>query len=793
MHRAWGGWLLAVTMAAGAAQETRTLGDCFAEIGERTGARIVVQGDIALDRACARVPGGDDPARLLAAVLAGSGLSVRAAGQGLYVVVESRAADPAGSTPAVRPLDRLEIESDALDAEPRPRLAALDAVLAQTRYERDELAAKPFVDIAQLSRLAPNLYGTGARLAIRGVERDSDFLASNTVFIDGIDVGSRLLRSDLLPLEDLERIVIQRGPRASSDGSAVMGGKVELRTETPPPEPLVRVRTGIDDDGRSRSGLVLGGPIADIGLSGRIALDRREEEPDVRFRAVPAVDIDRVRRDTLLGKLWFEPESEFGWYAGLTAIAIDSEITDRLVGPFVIESAAGEDTRLKPQFVSDLPQARRLGVDAEALAITAGIAGDGPWQARIDLTRTRTDLAGALFETDLRVFPERERESRSRHRLELTRELAADWNLLLGAERFALDTRQQQDLLRATADAGTLLRDRRVETLFVDTESAAVMLERVWNDGDAAFAFGLRELNERVRYGGLLQRRLVPRACGQPDADCAGEPIAGRPDLAVGGEGEVSLGLPVAALRWRFDDVHAFVASHDAGYRSGGVVPGLLAETTTIAPERSATSQLGWQARWSENWDSSVMLFYQDWRDRQIAGGLGEPPVTNGGRSHAHGAEIEVRGRIAGDLRVRIGLGILDAQLDRFRPGDRYGDPLLSDLVQPKAPDRTALLGLQWAPEQGWYAGIDAYRASDALASVGTDPRLRIDSYSVVDARVGWRNRNWDVSLTGTNLLDAFYVEDLRADFFGGPDAPAVVSYVPGDTRRVLLRVTWTY
>jgi outer membrane receptor protein involved in Fe transport len=792
MRRALGGCLLAVAMAAGAAPETRTLGECFAEIGERTGARIVVEGDVSLDRACTRVPDGDDPARLLASVLAGSGLSARPAGQGLYVVVEARAADAPAAT-SVRPLDRLEIESDALDADPRPRLAALDAVLAQTRYERDELAAKPFVDIAQLSRLAPNLYGTGARLAIRGVERDSDFLASNTVFIDGIDVGSRLLRSDLLPLEDLERIVIQRGPRASSDGSAVMGGKVELRTEAPPPEPLVRVRTGIDDDGRARSGLVLGGPLGDAGLSGRIALDRREEEPDVRFRAVPAVDIDRVRRDTLLGKLWFEPESDLGGYAGLTAIAIGSEITDRLVGPFLIESAAGEDTRLKPQFVSDLPQARRLDVDADALALTAGIAGDGPWQARLDLTRTRTDLAGALFETDLRVFPERESESRSRHRLELTRELGADWNLLLGAERFALDTRQQQDLLRATADADTFLRDRRVETLFVDTESAAVMLERVWSDGDAAFAFGVRELRERVRYGGLLERRFVPRACAQPEADCAGTPIAGRPDLAVGGAGEVSLGLPVAALRWRLDAVHAMVASHDAGYRSGGVVPGLLAETITIAPERSATSQFGWQARWTADWESSVMLFYQDWRDRQIAGGLDEPPVTNDGRSHAHGAEIEVRGRIAGDLRVRFGLGILDAQLDRFRPGDRYGDPLLSDLVQPKAPDRTALLGLQWAPEQGWYAGIDAYRASDALASVGTDPRLRIDSYSVVDARVGWRNRNWDVSLTGTNLLEAFYVEDLRADFFGGPDAPAVVSYVPGDARRVLLRVTWTW
>ncbi len=793
MHRTWGVCLLAVALAAGAEEQPRTLGDCFAEIGERSGARIVVDDNIALDRPCFGLPAGNDPARLLAAVLAGSGLAARAVGQGLYVV-SVRRPDATETTPVVRPLERLEIESDALDPDPRPRLAALDAVLAQTRYERDELANKPFVDIAQLSRLAPNLYGTGARLAIRGVERDSDFLASNTVFIDGIDVGSRLLRSDLLPLDDLERIVIQRGPRASSDGSAVMGGKVELRTAAPPPEPLVKLRTGVDDDGRGRAGVVLGGPVGDGGFSARIALDRRDEKPDVRFRAVPAVSIDRLRRDTLLGKLWYEPETKIGWFAGLTAIAVNSEITDRLVGPFVIESAAAEDTRLKPQYVSDLPQARRLGVDAMALALSAGIAGDeGPWQARLDLTRTRTDLDGALFETNLRVFPERDKELRSRHRLELARELGTDWNLLLGGERFALDTRQQQDLLRATADAETFLRDRRVETLFIDTKSAAVMLERIWHDGDSALAFGVRELRERVRYGGLLERRLVPRSCALPGADCPGRPIAGRPDLTVGGEGKVRLGLPVVALRWRLDDVHVCVASHDTGYRSGGVVPGLFAETITIAPERSVTSQLGWQARWNADWDSSVMLFYQDWRDRQIAGGFGDPPITNGGRSHAHGAEIEVRGRIGGDLRLRFGLGILNAQFDRFRPGDRYGDPLFSDLVQPKAPDRTVLLGLQWVPEQGWYAGIDAYRASDALASVGRDPRLRIDSYSVIDARVGWRNRNWDVSLTGTNLFDAFYVEDLRADFFGGPDAPAIVSYVPGDTRRVLLRVTWTF
>jgi outer membrane receptor protein involved in Fe transport len=58
---------------------------------------------------------------------------------------------------------------------------------------------------------------------------------------------------------------------------------------------------------------------------------------------------------------------------------------------------------------------------------------------------------------------------------------------------------------------------------------------------------------------------------------------------------------------------------------------------------------------------------------------------------------------------------------------------------------------------------------------------------------VGWRNTRWDVSLSALNLLDEFYVEDLRADAFGSSEQPGVVSYVPGEPRRVVLRVSYRW
>jgi outer membrane receptor protein involved in Fe transport len=767
------------------------LGECLAEIGRRTGARIVADPGISLALPCRGLPANGAIGTLLDAALAGTDLAWRARGDGLYVI----SSITAPAEPARARLETLTIEDTPVDLAPRPQLSSIDAALASTRYERDELAARALIDADQISRLAPNLYGAGARLSIRGVERDSDFLASNTIFLDGIDVGSRLLRSDLLPLEDLERITIQRGPRTSSDGSAVMGGKIALETADPPPETEALTRIGVDKRGRTRAGAVLGGALGASGVSARLAADLRQEAPDVNFRSVPALAVDSVERRAWLGKLLYEPEAWEGFNARFTQLAIEGELLDRLVGPFAVGPGTPNPDRVPDTFDSAQRLARRATLDANASALGASYAGESGWQAEIALTRTLAEIDGALFEAAARQFPEFERELRSRHRLEAAIPIGARWNLLLGGERFALDTLSRQDSFIAASAAGGAQRERFAEELFVDTTSVAALAERSFLDERAALALGARLLRERVRYAASLRRRALPPGCGESpdDGDCAGTPLPSRSDLEVGGGSEADLVLPVLAASWRLTPRHVLTASYDSGYRSGGVVPGLIASTIPVDPERSATAQLGWRAEWDEGLETSIVAFYQDWYDRQIAGARDEPPVINGGRSHAWGAEFEARAQLAAWLRLRAGLGLLRTEFDRFRPPGNFAGPLLDDFAQPKAPEWTAITGVQWIPPEGWYGSLEAYRAGAALASAGSNARLRIDPYTVVDARVGWRNTRWDVSLSALNLLDEFYVEDLRADAFGSSEQPGVVSYVPGEPRRVVLRVSYRW
>jgi hypothetical protein len=52
------------------------------------------------------------------------------------------------------------------------------------------------------------------------MERDTDYFPTLTVTFDGIDLGTRLLDDELVPLDDVTKLNLARGPRTFESGDA---------------------------------------------------------------------------------------------------------------------------------------------------------------------------------------------------------------------------------------------------------------------------------------------------------------------------------------------------------------------------------------------------------------------------------------------------------------------------------------------------------------------------------------------------------------------------------------------
>ena len=139
----------------------------------------------------------------------------------------------------------------------------------QVRSLRDVLQATPGVSIT-------NNGGAGKPTAVflRGAESDHVL-----VLIDGVKVGSATLGSFAfqdIPVEQIERIEVVRGPRASLYGSEAIGGVIQIFTRKGGGElrPFARVSAGSRHTFESSAGISGGGDRAWFSASGSVSTTR---------------------------------------------------------------------------------------------------------------------------------------------------------------------------------------------------------------------------------------------------------------------------------------------------------------------------------------------------------------------------------------------------------------------------------------------------------------------------------------------------------------------------------------
>lgn len=632
-------------------------------------------------------------------------------------------------------LPALDIEGEPVPEVQRPdnpiATPLAERATASTTLDQVWLDTAPLLGFNQLSWYAPNVYGSGQSLAIRGTERDTDYFPALTVTFDGIDLGTRLLDDELVPLEDVTNLTLARGPRTFESGEGSQAGAISLRTAAPAAEPTASAAFGVGNMGARNGTISWSGPVGMIsGLGATIALDEHELPSFVRQVVVPAANVDK--RDNYFGRLKLRYTPDSGLTAELAALALSGDSSDRQViapNPVFGQPPAPFDPFDRNSYASDplVAQTRARGA--------AGFARyEQPDRWAIDahasittISRDVTELPGDTQWSD--------QELRRRMGLTVSQHPAQDWTILAGLEHDRVATSFYTPI-----STGQVL----FNEFATSTDSASLWVEHSWSSTWNA-GLGVRWLHERA----------TQLAADQP---------------AYG----YRVPIPLAVVEWRPWTDQAFSLSYGTGYRSGGQVN---TATVTYSPERSQNLELAWRAAWFQGaLHTALSAFDGRIHDRftyLLSGPVGNPLLAS---VRERGLEFELTADPSDHWRLRAGIGALSSHYTSINY--RYGDPTS------EAPPQTATLGVRYGLAQGWYGAADAYRAA---AAQYYNPPGRLPPYDVLSFRVGYRSRHWESALIAANALDENYVERIQVS------AANQTGFRLGDPRRIELRVKATW
>lgn len=734
-----------------AADESPTLLSCLEHIADAAHVRIIDSSNRAGALSCGPERQTRSLDASLDALLKQTGLTWRTLPDGTIEIVAA-----VDDTLALRPLD---IEGDPVDVPRVPQMQSptplIDRVLTTTTLDQRWLDTAPLMGFNQIGQYAPNVYGTGQSLAIRGIERDVDYLTALIVRFDGIDLGTRLLDDELVPMHDVTELTIARGPRSFETGGGTEAGAIYLSTAAPSADPTTRLMAGVGTRGEWHSAASWSGPLGTPDLGATIAVERHELPQFINEILVPQASAGKRDGESERLKIVFTPESMPGLTAQLAMLQLSGDSSDRWIQTRVSDGAP----------VSQFDPYARDSYDASPTVAQTHARGEAAFVRKETTNGLVVDIHGSntAIERDSNQLPVTanpaiaDHEDRRRIGIDL-RYPFGDWTVATGAEQSNDDLRS--DYVYPRSYTFTAIDSRNQ----IDTRSAFVWIEHHWSSEWSA-GLGVRNVRDDVFQSEAAFDGLVVSASRYTK----------------------SIGIPLALVEWSPMPDQTFSLTSGGGYRDGGIAlypPQLV----VYKPENEQETEFTWRARWSAATKTTLTVFNNDIRDRYTFNpSLPAGSTDSDGRATLRGAEFEVESQIASLWLLRAGIGVLDTTYRTFA----HGDVDLSGKPTPAAPSRTAVLGVRYGAQTGWYGAADAYHAEAAESGPYEFPQLHRPPYSLLNLRAGFRTGPWDASLIVSNALDAHYVD--RAELFPTLSEASLVRYRLGDPRRTEFRMTWTW
>lgn len=295
----------------------------------------------------------------------------------------------------------------------------------------------------------------------------------------------------------------------------------------------------------------------------------------------------------------------------------------------------------------------------------------------------------------------------------------------------------------------------RDKTDELDQEAIFGEVEFLVNDA-LSFLLGARyyqfEINSRNRelqpFGGAPAPSIIPTEFNVDDDKVTGK----------------------ANVTYRFTEDALAYFTVSQGFRPGGtndiafIPPGATPPPPGFGPDELINYEIGWKTAWLDNsLTFNGAVFWIDWEDLQTATFDPSSPfnvVRNAGEAEIRGIEFDLVSTPVDGLNLSLTGSFQDAEFASDVPGGSPTQPFAVDGQPiPNVPEfqfgatgqytwqafgnANALVRLEWS-----YQDDRITAPNDPVSNVD------LDSFSLLNAKIGLQTEQWDVSLFMKNLLD---------------------------------------
>lgn len=742
------------------------------QLAAQTGLQVLVDSQLVAGVSTPGLSGSYTPEEALNALTSGTLLRYTFTGPRTVRLASALPADQGSADLAVAAsnevvaLDTITIAGEKL---PRDVFRTYTSVGVVTGQELSDFNDTTFDQaVSRIANVTATRTGNGNNsFSIRGLNAEGVTQPSRSapiisVMVDGAMQGVEATRRGSRGVWDVEQIEVLRGPQSTLQGRNSLGGTVIVETKDPTYTPEVIVDGQIGNMDYLNGAFAVSAPIVQDQVAVRIAGQAFRKSVDIDYTDPSIASLGDDEFEEIRGKLLIEPDA----IPDLRALFTVSRTHDKpswnaVSGPDYFDRVYSDPTNTAAEF-RDTYVSRyiaELGYDFSPSLSVKSIT------AFNDADVSIASPNGSSFDRS---------DTRDEHDLSQDIQFAyenPDVPVSGVAGFFAgkFDTDLNSSIsTNAFADFG--IPSASVQELDATNTTTSF----------AAYADLRYEVLDRVTLlgGGRILQDTVSSDYTGTTLDIGGTQanilqcffLGCTPEAAFGALDEDTsvtntVFLPKIGIAFDLteDQTLGFTASR--GYRSGfaEAIPGST-EINQVDPEFLWSYEVAYRSRWMEDTLAfNANAFYYDYENQQILtynpNFLGQTITENSARSHAYGAEFEVRYRPVASLELFTTLGLLKTEFDEgiTTAGNLEGKEF------PESPAVTAALGGVWRHHSGFFAAADV-TYTDGYYSAGDLDNLSdrfVDAHTLVNAQVGYETRYAMVSLFARNLLDEDYLTSI--------------------------------
>jgi iron complex outermembrane recepter protein len=605
------------------------------------------------------------------------------------------------------------------------------------------LVGRSLTSLDGISAIAPNLHlnGNGIKsfgdvVTLRGVGNTQFFGAPGVqVYVDGVPQGNVFSYGSAL--YDLESIEVLMGPQGHRFGKVSSGGVINLRTQRPGDAQKNKATVSFGSFSSQSYQLSSSGPLQD-NLSYVLAL--RKAQSDGFLKNASGRDNDS---ESLNGRLSFFWDGGEGTKASFGVSFDDHELGAQ---PVVSRNQAGFYARS-----TDYDEFTEIDRDQQYLTIERELDGfrlisitnRNDWN--MDPNRLDLDLnvAANTFFTATSLIEQEQKEWSQEIRLEAEEGSALDWTLGFFYADNEIEGKATRNLI--------FMGFEQITTYSLDSENHALFASvgKDLTDVDK-LTVGLRY--DKFEKG--LQRTktfTLPKA-PQPEDFSSLSP----------------------SIEWtrKFSDQLEGVARFSYVEKPGGFSAFTDDDAQLkFSEEEMNAYEIGFHYKPSDTWGLNVTAYLNEIENYQFEMpvlGTTDYYVANADEVTAKGLEIEGYFVPAADWTLSAMYGLCDTEYDEFASLAALKGKQVSFV-----PDHTLSLSLSYADEDGVFGQLGSRTIGEThyWDNTGANSGDVIDTYTLLDARIGIQRQDWEISVFATNLTDEEYYTSLVSSLINPLDA----------------------